>query len=497
MRSISTATECSCSALRSDQSLQETKMKKSKIGALTLSLIMTVSVACGCGRNDTDPTDVPAPSKVEASLPASEPETDDATDPTETTEQVTAEDFNELTVATDVTDEDDTVVIYGWNDDEFTYLLDTYAPDVNYDMVLSESTAYTAKLDAVLASGDKNVAPDLFICEAAYAKKYLASDYTLPVNDLGIAYDEFVDSMFSYTTTWATDSDNVIKGVTWEACPGGVWYNRDLTEQYLGTQDPAEVGQSFETWDAFMQTAADVNAASGGTVKVIADPEEIFIPYLGSRTEKWVTDGALTFEPVMEDYFDISKSLYTDGLTFTTGQWTDGWYAGAEDGTVMTYWGPVETAYLLGLNDEDNPTYGSWALTSGPSDYYWGGTWIMASKYCDTKASCATIMRNIAIDKTNLTDMVATGGMFVNNVDVMTSAANNSEYSYEFLGGQNPYSVLLDTALKIDNSEIGEDDALINSAFEAAVKAYSEGKVSSIDDAKADFEATLKDFGIV
>ena len=121
----------------------------------------------------------------------------------------------------------------------------------------------------------------------------------------------------------------------------------------------------------------------------------------------------------------------------------------------------------------------------------------MASKYCDTKASCATIMSILAIDKTNLTDMVATGGMFVNNVDVMTSAANNSEYSYEFLGGQNPYSVLLDTALKIDNSEIGEDDALINSAFEAAVKAYSEGKVSSIDDAKADFEATLKDFGIV
>ena len=113
------------------------------------------------------------------------------------------------------------------------------------------------------------------------------------------------------------------------------------------------------------------------------------------------------------------------------------------------------------------------------------------------EAFCLTICRNIAIDKTNLTDMVATGGMSVNNVDVMTSAANNSEYSYEFLGGQNPYSVLLDTALKIDNSEIGEDDALINSAFEAAVKAYSEGKVSSIDDAKADFEATLKDFGVV
>ena len=122
---------------------------------------------------------------------------------------------------------------------------------------------------------------------------------------------------------------------------------------------------------------------------------------------------------------------------------------------------------------------------------------MMASSYCDTKASVATIMRNIAIDKTNLADMVTTNGMFVNNVEVMTSAANDPTIAPEYLAGQNPYSVLLDTALTIDNSEISEDDALINNAFNAAVVSYCEGKVSSIDDAKADFEATLKDFGIV
>ena len=474
-------------------------MNRRKIEALILSLTLTFGVVAGCGKtDDTNPDASLQPSVPEASTEASAPETDEAEpDVVETTEQVTADDFNEVKVATNVTDEDDTVVIYGWYDDEFSYLVDTYAPDVDYDLVLSESTAYTAKLDAVLASGDANVAPDMFVCEAAYAKKYLSSDYTLPVNELGISYDEFVDNMFSYTTIWATDSDNVIKGLTWEACPGGVWYNRTLAEEYLGTSDPAEVGQYFGTWDDFMQTAEDVNTASGGTVKVIADPEDIFIPYLGSRTEKWVTDGTLTFEPVIEDYFDFAKKLYSDELTFTTGQWTSGWFEGAQNDTVLSYWGPIETAYLLGLNDDDNPSYGNWGLTSGPSDYYWGGTWMMASKYCDTKASVATIMRNIAIDKVNLADMVANGGQFVNNVEVMTSAANDATIAPEFLAGQNPYPVLLDTALTIDNSEISEDDTLINSAFDAAVKSYCEGKVSSIDDAKADFQATLEDFGIV
>ena len=243
-------------------------MERRKIEALLMTLIVTVGVTAGCGKPDvTDPSDASAPSAPESSVAPSAPETDvTEPDPTETTEQVTADDFNELTVATNVTDEDDTVVIYGWYDDEFSYLVDTYAPDVDYDLVLSESTAYTAKLDAVLASGDVNVAPDLFVCEAAYAKKYLSSDYTIPVNDLGISYDEFAGNMFSYTTIWATDSDNVIKGLTWEACPGGVWYNTELAQEYLGTSDPAEVGQYFETWDAFLQTADDVNAASGGTV---------------------------------------------------------------------------------------------------------------------------------------------------------------------------------------------------------------------------------------
>ena len=463
-----------------------------------MSFIMTAGLCCACvTAEDQEPTDTAAPSVPEASSEPSVPETEETVDPTETTEQVTAEDFTELTVATDVTDEDDVVVIYGWYGCDFDVLMDKYCPDIKYKLVLSEPAAYAAKLDAVLASNDTDAAPDIFLCDASYAKKYLASDYTIPVNDLGISYDEFVDTMFSYTTTWATDSDNVIKGLTWEACPGGVWYNTELAQEYLGTADPEAVGQYFATWDAFMQTAEDVNAASGGTVKIIADPEDIYIPYLGSRTEQWVVDGELTFEPVIEDYFSIAKNLYSNDLTFQTGQWTDGWYAGAEDGTVLSYWGPIETAFILGLNDEDNPSYGNWALTSGPSNYYWGGTWIMASSSCNMKASCAEIMRSIAIDQTNLEDMVDSTGEFVNNVSVMTSKAQDPNIVPEYLGGQNPYPVLLDTALSVDNSEIGENDTLINSAFDAAVKAYCEGKVSSIDDAKADFEATLKDFGIV
>ena len=145
-----------------------------------------------------------------------------------------------------------------------------------------------------------------------------------------------------------------------------------------------------------------------------------------------------SIDPVIEDYFDMAKALYDEDLTFQTGQWTDAWTGNAANKSTLTYWGPMRLSWSLNLRDEANPTFGDWGITSGPTSFYWGGTWMMASKYCDMKASVATIMRNIAIDKTNLQDMIDTNGEFVNNISLMTAVANDTTFGLDFLGGENP-----------------------------------------------------------
>ena len=53
---------------------------------------------------------------------------------------------------------------------------------------------------------------DLFLVEADYALKYVNTDYTMSVADLGIT-DEEVADQYQYTKDVMTDSDGNLKGV--------------------------------------------------------------------------------------------------------------------------------------------------------------------------------------------------------------------------------------------------------------------------------------------
>ncbi len=466
-------------------------MKTKKIIALTLSLAMVLGVVAAC--NQTNESDASAASDASEATTAA-PDASDATTaaPESQAPEAQVSEFTELTVA-DVSDEGDGVLVYGWND-EFPGLVAKYSQVDIGDPVLTESNSYQAKLDQVLDSGED--APDLFVCDADYASKYMNSDNTLPINDLGISYDE-LSEMYNYTLQFATDNDNVIKGLAWQACPCGVFYNRTLAETYLGTQDPDELAAKFATWDAFLESAREVNTASNGEVKIVSGLDDVWRAYLNTREQGWIVDGELYIDPVMEDYFDMAKALYDEDLTFQTSQWGDAWNANMANQTVVTYWGPMWLLnFCMGFQDGSNPTKGDWGITTAPGNFFWGGTWMMASTYCDMKASVAQIMRDIAIDEANLQDM-AEGGEFVNNISIMTELAGDDSFGVENLGGQNPLPALLAAATTIDNSTVGENDQAINDAFNTIVNSYVQGDIASVPDAETQFEAALEEAGII
>ena len=150
----------------------------------------------------------------------------------------------------------------------------------------------------------------------------------------------------------------------------------------------------------------------------------------------------------------------------------------------------------MGFQDGSNPTKGDWGLVKAPGDFFWGGTWMMASKYCDNKKTAADIMRAVALDEANLRDMTKTGE-FVNSVAIMTDLASDSSYSVEYLGGQNPAAVLLAAATSIDNSTVGPNDQEINDAFNAVVTSYLAGEISSVSEAESVFAENVAALGIV
>ena len=312
-------------------------MKRNKLIALLLTSVMAAGAVASC-----DSTVDPSTSET-----ATETSVTSVTSaPTPTDVPPDLEGYKELTVA-EVTDKDDgKITIYAHNS-EFIGLVEKYVgiTSDDYDLVevSNNNNAYQEKLDAVLSDG--NNAPDIFTCDAAYARKYLASDNTIAINDLGIDYAE-CKNMFGYTLRFASDDDNVIKGLSWKATPCGVFYERSVAEQYLGTSDPNELAASFATWDKVMESARKVDSASGGKVKLFGGFTEIFEPYVGSKDGKWIMDGRLYYDPKVEDFFEYAKTLYSENLTFKAEQWSKPWTAKMSDRTVVSYWGSLQFAAL-------------------------------------------------------------------------------------------------------------------------------------------------------
>ena len=69
-----------------------------------------------------------------------------------------------------------------------------------------------------------------------------------------------VANQYKYTKDIMTDSKGVLKGVSWQACPGGFIYRRSIAKAVLGTDDPAKVQEALSSWDKFDAVAAQAKA---------------------------------------------------------------------------------------------------------------------------------------------------------------------------------------------------------------------------------------------
>ena len=178
---------------------------------------------------------------------------------------------------TGTSDEGKVLNIYCWNEEFKSRLTDHYPGytevdattgtigdvTVKWNNTPNDDNAYQNNLDATLlkqadAAADDKI--DIFLVEADYALKYVDTDYTMAVSDLGIT-DSDLSKQYQYTKDVVTDSNGVLKGVSWQGCPGVLFYNRDAAKAVLGSDDPSEVQNYVKDWDTFNDTAKKMKDA--------------------------------------------------------------------------------------------------------------------------------------------------------------------------------------------------------------------------------------------
>ena len=448
-------------------------MKKKIISAL-LCASMVASMAAGCGSSDTadtTTTDNTASTPATEAAPAADADTEAATDAT-------------------ASDEGKVLNIYCWNE-EFKSRLEDHYPGytivdgttgtigdvtVKWNITPNDDNAYQNNLDATLlkqadAAADDKI--DLFLVEADYALKYVDTDYTMAVKDLGITDADLADQ-YQYTKDIVTDSNGVLKGVSWQGCPGVLFYNREAAKEVLGSDDPADVQEYVKDWDTFNDTAAKLKDAG---YKITSSANDSYRVYSNNVSSKWVTDGKITIDDNIMKWVDDSKELVDAGETSTAELWSDDWKKGFyPDGKVFCYFGPAWLVnFSMAAEDEGSiANLGGWGATQGPQGFFLGGTWICAANGTDNPSLVKDIMLQMTTNDDVMKDIIEKDDDFVNNQDVIAEMADSS-YSSKILGGQNPLGIYSAGVSKLDLSNLSAYDQGCNEEFQNAMKNYFEG----------------------
>ena len=450
-------------------------MKKKMISAL-LCAAMTATLMTGCGETDTAAADGGSAAADESASGTETGGTDEKADAAE---------------------EGAVLNIYCWNEEFKSRITDHY-PDyeevdatsgkigdvtVKWNITPNDDNAYQNNLDATLLKQDAAAADekiDLFLVEADYALKYVDTDYTMPVAELGIK-DSDLSKQYPYTKDIVTDSDGVLKGVSWQGCPGVLFYNREAAKEVLGTDVPEEVQEYVKDWDTFNETAAKMADAG---YKITSSVNDSYRVYSNNVTSKWVEDGKIHIDDNIMKWVEDSKKLVDEGATGTSELWSDDWSKGFyPEGKVFCYFGPAWLVNFSMAADTEGSigNQGGWGAAQGPQGFYWGGTWICAAAGTDNAGLVKDIMLKMTTDDAIMKDIVVADDDFVNNTNVMNGLADgsimgkdNKPYASTILGGQNPLPMYCAGVETLNLSNISAYDQGCNEEFQNAMKNYFE-----------------------
>lgn len=398
--------------------------------------------------------------------------------------------------------------IYCWNEEFKSRVTDHY---VGYEMVdathgkigdvevvwhitPSDNNAYQDNLDAKLltqadAAADDKI--DLFLVEADYALKYVDTPYTMAISDLGITEADLAEQ-YQYTKDVVTDANGTLKGLSWQGCPGVLFYNREVAKEVLGTDVPEEVQAYVADWDKFVETAEKMKAADYHMLSSVMDSYRV---YSNNVTSKWVEDGKINIDANIMKWVEDSKKMYDAGQTGTHAMWSDDWSKGFyPEGRVFCYFGPAWLINFCMAADVEGSVgnLGQWGATEGPQGFFWGGTWICAATGTDNASIVKDIMLQLTTNPDVMKGIVVKDDDFVNNKSVMNAMAADTGYSSKILGGQNPLAMYAAGVESIDLSYLSNYDSGCNADFQSAITNYFEGNATLDEALELFYTATLE-----
>ncbi len=395
-----------------------------------------------------------------------------------------------------------TVWVYS---EEYRSELEDFLRTTSYDLSFEasirvvNSTDFEAEFSKATASGSG--IPDVFMLSPDNIKKYIESDMTADVSELGLEVTS--DRYYPYVVEAATNQRGAVKAVGWQADPGIFMYRRSMAKAYLGSDNPDDVQAMVDNWDHFYATAQKISEASDGKTRMIAGQEDMLKPFLASDDEPWVRDGSLVFSRRKQEYVDYMQKMASGHLMYAAEQWSEAWVSGISDTqSVFGYFSSgICMLYVMkkacGGKMKGEGSYGDWAVVPGPASYCWGGSWFAAysgSRYKSEAGDFIALFAACTDDDTLLDRSIRyfrTTGEFAASSEVVTRVRFDPQFEDSFIGGQNYYQQLSVAAGGVSMRNMTVYDSGIGGIFNTYMNQCA-GGLKTAEQAVSDFKTSVK-----
>lgn len=385
-----------------------------------------------------------------------------------------------------------TISFYCWNEEFKTRLNELY-PDVkkaegskttlkngvviNWVQSPNQSAVYQNSLDVAL---DNNLV-DMFCFEADYATKYVKSNFVADMGELGIKQD----NQYKYTKDIVTNGAGKIVGSSWQATPGIIAYNTTVAKAVFGDSvSQSDMETNLNTWDKFVESA---EAAKTAGKKMLIGTDDWFRVYQNNLTAKMFDGNNIAIDKQLFQWVKDTKDFADNEYIFSTsadyGLWKDAWGAKqGDDDCLCVFSCPWFTDFCLTGNvqpenkESGNYTDLGYKAVAGYKSWFWGGTWLTATKKAVEDSKKKDTIKDIIAKMTTDTDLLKKlalkYGDFTNDKPAMEALAASDEGNSKLFGGQNVIAIYAKSVLSADLSKASDYDQQICENIQSSFRAY-------------------------
>jgi len=347
----------------------------------------------------------------------------------------------------------------------------------------NQSSVFQNNLDTALTNG----VVDMFCFEADYATKYVKSDYVADMTELGIDQKD----QYQYTKDIVTNAAGKLVGSSWQGTPGIIVYNKTVAEAVLGASATAkDVQDALSTdFDTFKATAAKAKTA-GKTMMIGVD--DWFRTYSNNMAAKCWDGTNITVDKQLfqwaKDTKEFADAGYIEGLTAGYGLWGADWgTAQGKDNSLCIFSCPWFTDFCLkgyrhdAADDPDKLAIkdmkdSGLRAAAGYKSWFWGGTWLTATKdgvaNANIKDDIKDIIAKMTTDADVLYNLATTYGDFTNSKTAMAKLSEAEAGNLAYFGGENVYKFYAAAVEKADLSKASDYDQQICENLQNCFRSY-------------------------